>query len=1049
MNGHVPTKRVARPLFQSLPLILAAHLVIAAAISNVAFAAPQQSIIVTGTISSEDEAGGLPGVSVIVKGTTMGTVTDYNGKYTLEVPSRESVLVFSSIGHESQEVTVGDQTAVNLVLKPSLTSLQEVVVVGYGTQQKVSMTSAVGQVKTEDLVRRPVTTLQQALQGTVPGLTVLDNGGSPGSPNQQMVIRGANTLYTPPGQQATGASDIGNNQPLVIVDGIEQSLQTINPADIESISVLKDASSSAIYGSRANNGVVLITTKRAKDGRVTVNYSGYYAIQKAISKPEHMDIGSYMNLQNIARVNMGSQPIYTDQQIATYVEGSQANPLKYPLPFDWHNVMFDNAPMFNNTLAVSGGSENFKARMSLRNQNQDGIIANTNSILNDIRINTDFKASKKISFAADMNYRQQNTLEPSGTNATDPLQPSGINEIFRQLMQNSIWAVPRYPNGDYGGGTQGNNPLLLAEKGGTNRTITNYLTGSITGSWQIVNGLKFSTQVAFRTNDVVGKYFVNTWEARDSTVVKKSNLINKDTETRKNLREITVNSLLNYDVNFGDHGIKLLGGYSQIANEYSTLWASRQGFYNNDVTSIGQGQNDATKDNGGSDSQWGLRSYFARGSYSFKDKYLLEVNGRYDGSSRFTGDNQYSFFPSFSAGWRLSEENFWNGLKDVVSDLKLRGSWGRTGNNTNVALYSFYPQLNPVTYGFGGTVVQGYEQQKIADPNITWETATQTDIGLDAEFMEGKFTFTMDYYDKTNRDILLALPVPGALGLLPGTQNAGVVQNKGWEFQAGSNHHWNQFTLRANLNFAINNNKVLGLAGTGPVITGNDIDPRFIITEGLPMNGFWGYQTDGLYQTNDEASADPVFMRAAKAGDVRMVDLDGDGDIDPNDMTFLGNSLPKYTYGGSINLGYKAFSLNIMLQGAADYYMRIARALGEQGNFEGFTPDIYTNNYWTPEHTDARFPRPTKQDLRNQASTDRMLVDASYLRIKNIQLSYQLPSALTQKAFIQNASVFVSGTNLITFSKLNEWNLDPESTSGWQNYYPQTSLYTLGLNLQF
>ncbi|MEJ1238047.1 TonB-dependent receptor [Chryseolinea sp. T2] len=1048
MKGHLLIKRIVPPVSQGLPLLLAALLILSGTVSLAATAAPLQSIVVSGTITSEEEQGGLPGVSILVKGTSMGTVTDYNGKYTLEVPGPESVLVFTSIGYETQEVIVGGQTSIDLVLKSSLTSLQEVVVVGYGTQQKVSVTSAVGQVRPEELTRRPVTTLQQAMQGTVPGLTVLDAGGSPGSPNQQMVIRGANTLYTPPGQQSVGVSDIGNNQPLVIVDGIEQPLNTINPTDIESISVLKDASSSAIYGSRANNGVILITTKRAKEGRVAVNYSGYYAIQQATNQPEHMDLRSYMELQNIARTNMGTAPLYTQQQIDTYVEGSKTNPLKYPLPFDWHNAMFKNAPMFNNTLSVSGGSENFKARMSYRNQNQDGIIANTNSVLNDFRINTDFKASKKIGFAADLNYRNQNTTEPTGT-VQAPFSTNGINEIFRQLMQNSIWAVPKYPNGDYGGGTQGNNPLLLAEKGGINRVISNYLTGSLTGSWEIVKDLKFSTQVAFRTNDVVGKNFVNTWEARDSTVVKKSNLINKDTETRSSLREVTVNSLLNYSKTFGDHSLKALLGYSQIANQYSTLWASRQGFYNNDVTSIGQGQNDATKDNGGSDSEWGLRSYFARVGYSFKDKYMFEANGRFDGSSRFTGDNQYSFFPSFSAGWRLSEESFFTNAKNIVSDLKLRGSWGRTGNNTNVGLYSFYPQLNPVTYVFGSTVVQGYEQQKIADPNITWETATQTDIGLDAEFFEGRFTFTMDYYDKTNRDILLALPVPGALGLQAGTQNAGVVQNKGWEFAVGNNHTWNAFTLRTNLNFALNNNKVVDLAGTGPFITGNDIDPRFIIQEGLPMNGYWGYKTDGLYQTNDEASADPIFMRAAKAGDVRMVDRDGDGDIDPNDMTFLGNSLPKYTYGGSINLGYKAFSLNIMLQGAADYYMRIARALGEQGNYEGFTPDIYTNNYWTPEHTDARFPRPTKQDLRNQASTDRMLVDASYLRVKNIQLSYQIPTALTQKAFIQHASVYVSGTNLLTFSKLNEWHLDPESTSGWQNYYPQTSMYTLGVNLQF
>jgi TonB-linked SusC/RagA family outer membrane protein len=996
-----------------------------------------QSIPVSGIVTSVDGES-LPGVNILVKGTSTGTVTDADGKFSIEAPGRESVLIISSIGFESEEIIVGDRSVINVSLSPSITSLAEVVVVGYGTQERVSVTSAVGQIESAELNRRPVTTLSQAMQGTVPGLTVLDQGGSPGSPNQQIIIRGVNTLYTPPGQVNVGVSDIGNNQPLVIVDGIEQPYQNINPADIESVSVLKDASSTAIYGSRANNGVILITTKRAKDGKVSVSYSGFYAVQKAISVPEHMDMESYMRLQNTARENVGTATLYTEDQIQTYVAGTKNNPLKYPLPFDWHNTMFSSAPQVNHTLAVSGGTETARARLSLRHQDQDGIIANTNAKITDIRLNSDLKISPKINVAADVNYRYQNSIEPFN-----------INEIFRQLMQNSIWNVPKYPDGVYGGGTQGNNPLLLAEKGGINRVQSNYLTGSVTGGWEIVKGLKFSTQLAFRTNSIEGKNFNNTWETRDSTVVKKTNLVNRLVETRNNMYEITVNSLLNYAVDVGDHGIKLLAGYSQIKNQFSTLNAARTGFYNNDVTSINGGLNDATKDNGGFDSEWGLRSYFGRANYSFKDKYFMEANARMDGSSRFTGDNQYSFFPSFSAGWRLSEESFWQGAEKYVSDLKLRGSWGRTGNNTNVALYSYYAQVNPVTYSFNNVIVQGFEQRQIADPNITWETATQTDIGLDAEILNGKFSLSVDYYKKTNRDILLQLPVPGALGLQAGTQNAGVVENRGWEFRVGSNHQLNSITLRTNLNFSVNTNEVIDMAGRGAIITGNDIDPRFIIDEGYPMNAFWGYKTDGLFQSDADAAAYPQFMRLARAGDVKVVDLDNDGDIDPNDMTYLGNSIPKYTYGGTVNVGYKAFSLNLTLQGASDFGMRIARALGEQGNFEGFTPDIYTNNFWTPETPNARFPRPTKQDLRNQASTDRMIVDASYFRVKNIQLAYQLPASLTRSVSIERASVFVSGTNLITFSKLNEWNLDPESTSGWQNYYPQTSMYTVGVNLQF
>ena len=998
---------------------------------------PHQAIAISGKVISSEDQTGIPGVNVLIKGTSSGTVTDVNGDYRIEVPGRESVLVFSSIGYESQEIAVAETTTLDVTLVASTTALEEVVVVGYGTQEKVSVTSSVSAIDGDELVRRPVTSLQQALQGKLPGLTVLDRGGSPGSPNTQIVVRGVSRPYQPVGLGAIADAQIGDNSPLVIVDGVEQPFQNINPNDIESISVLKDASSTAIYGSRAANGVILITTKRAKAGKVQVSYNGFYATQKSVSHPEHMDIESYLRLQNTAFENVGRPPKYTEAQVQEYVSGTKTNPLKYPLPFDWYNVLLHTAPQVNHALSVSGGSENFKARLSLRSQDQEGIIAKTESKLSEVRVNTDFQVSPKISISTDIDYRYQDNLEPNN-----------INEIFRQMMQNSIWAVPQYPNGDYGGGTQGNNPLLLAEEGGYNRVESNYMLGNITGKWEIIKGLQFTTQLAIRSTDVFGKNYVKTWQTRDSTVVRKSNLINRLTESRNNNREITINSLLNYSVTVADHhAIKVLAGYSQIENKNSSLSAYRQGFYNNDLQSIGQGTNDATKDNGGGDYAWGLRSYFGRLNYSFADKYLLEANARYDGSSRFTGSNRYSFFPSFSVGWRLSQESFWGGIEEIVSDLKIRGSWGETGNQA-VPLYSYFPTLDLVTYNFNGATVPGYLQRQLADPNLHWETTTQTDVGLDAEFFNGRLSLTADYYKKRTSGILLTLPVPGALGLQPGAQNAGTIDNAGWEFMVGSRNTIGQFGVNADLNFTLNSNEVVDLAGTGPYIYGNDIDPRYITAEGLPINAFWGYKTDGLFQTDDEAGSYPQFMRVARAGDVKVLDLNEDGVIDPDDMTLLGNSFPKYTFGGTFNVNYKAFTLNLMLQGAADVGMRIARALGEAGNYEGFTPEIYTNNYWTPDRPDARFARPTKQDLRNQASTDRMIVDASYLRLKNVQLAYRLPSTLTRKVFIENASVYISGTNLLTFSKLNEWNLDPESSSGWQNYYPQTSLYTVGVNLQ-
>jgi TonB-linked SusC/RagA family outer membrane protein len=988
--------------------------------------AQNNSRVVSGQVKDENGKG-LSSVTVSVKGGSASTMSDADGKFRINVADGSSVLVFSYVGLQTQEIDAGSRNSLDITLTSSDNRLGEVVVIGYGAQRKVSLTGAVGTIKGEELTRRPVTNLQQALQGQLPGLTVQDMGGAPGNANTPIRVRGITTI---------GAN---NNNPLIIVDGIEQPMSDLNPNDIESISVLKDASSTAIYGSRAANGVILITTKRGKSGKVSVGYNGFYALQKAISKPEHMDLESYLRLQNENRINVGSAPKYTEHQIQDYVNTTD----RYlnPLPFDWYNVMYHTAPQVNNAITVSGGKEDIKTLLSVRHQYQDGIIANTNAKLIDIRLNTDIKVSEKIKVAADLNYRNKKTVEPAN-----------ITNIFLRMMQNSIFTVPQFPDGTYGIGPQGNNPLLFSEQDGNLNTNIDYFTGNGKAEWEIIKGLKFTTQLGARISYTNGKVFTNAYEIRDyynPSIIKRSVPLNTLTETRNTLNEYTFNNLLNYSTVLGDdHSINALLGYSQISNKVTTLRAYRQGFYNNDIQSIGQGANDATKDNSGSEAEWGLRSYFGRLNYAFRNKYLFEANGRYDGSSRFLDENRYSFFPSFSAGWRLSQENFWGGLGKYVNEFKLRGSWGKTGNQS-VDLYSYFSTLNLVNYTFNGVPVQGYVQQKLSNEDITWETTTQTDVGFDAQFLDSRLSLSVDYYYKKTDGILLVLPVPRTLGLQPAPQNAGRLDNKGWEFLLGTHNRFGQVGFDASVNFSINNNKVVDLAGTGPYITGDDIDPRYITGEGYPINSFWGYETDGLFQTDAEIQAYPMFMRAAKPGDVKVIDRNKDGRINADDMTYIGNPFPKYTYGGDFNVTYKGFGLNILLQGAADAGVRLARALAEMGNYEGFTPKIYTNNYWTPTRTNARFPRPTKQDLRNQASTDRMVIDGSYLRLKNVQLSYQVPSTITQKIFINQLRVYVSATNVLTISKLNEWNLDPESLSGWQDYYPQTGLFTFGLNVQF
>jgi TonB-linked SusC/RagA family outer membrane protein len=981
-----------------------------------------QTTTVTGRVT--DTGGPMPGVSIRVKGTSTSATTNNEGNYSISA-SPGAVLIFSFISYTTREITVGDRNNIDVVLEAESKALSEVVVVGYGVQKKVSLTGAVSEIKGEELTRRPVSSLQQAMQGQLPGLTVLDQGGSPGNSNATIRVRGITTL--------------SNNNPLIIVDGIEQTLASINPDDVESISVLKDASSTAIYGSRAANGVILITSKRAKEGRSTITYNTFYAAQKTISNPEHMEIGDYLRLQNENYTNAGSAAPYSEAAIQDYVNGDRE---KYPLPYDWYNAMLRPAPQLNHSLAVAGGSENFRGRLSMRYQDQDGIIANTNSKINEIRVNTDLKVSNRVNFSGDVNYRNVNSL-----------QPQNITEIFRLMLQNSIFTVPKYSDGAYGAGPQGNNPLLLAEIGGTDKVSNDFVTGNVKGTVEILKGLKFTTQLGALITNRTEKEFTTSYEVRDrvnSAIIRKSRNINTLTESRNKTTEVTINSLLNYGTVIGGHNINALAGYSQIENNGNSLSAFRQGFYNNDIRALSQGTNDATKNNGGGESRWGLRSYFGRLNYTFLDKYLFEANARYDGSSRFAGNNRYSFFPSFSAGWRLSQEKFWEklNLSNLINEFKIRGSWGKTGNQA-VDLYSYYSTLNISTYTFNGLPVQGYSQKQLTSEDLTWETTTQTDIGVDVQFKKGRFSLGVDHYNKQTDGILLLLPVPGTLGLTASPQNAGRVDNKGWEFTGAARNRFGQFGLDVTLNYNINKNNVVSLAGTGPYIVGSDLDPRYITGEGYPIDSFWGYKTDGLFQTQAEADAAPLFQRKAVAGDVRYVDVNGDGKLNADDMTFIGMQFPKHTFGGSINFTYKSFGLNMLLQGTIGQSMARSRALIQSGTAEAFTHKIYTNNTWTPQNPGARFPRTSKLEARNQVTSDMLMTKSDYIRMKNIQLQYQLPSSFTKKFYVDRMNVYVSGTNIFTISPLNEWNLDPEAVSGYQNYYPQVAVYTVGVNLNF
>lgn len=1017
-------------LKQHLPVVLA-FLLAGFYLSSPLFAQQAGGATVSGKVINEN-GDPLEGVSIYTqKG--KGTRSLKDGSFTLPVKSAAERVTFSFVGYGALELGADSIALVKLTADKS--RLNDVVVVGYGVQKKTNLTNAVAVIGGDDITRRPVSNIQQSLQGLAPGVTVLDRGGAPGTSAATIRVRGVTTFNI--NSSSTSGYDLGKNDALVIVDGIEQRFSDINPEDIESVSVLKDAASTAIYGSRATNGVLLITTKRARNGKLQVNYNGYYAWQQSINKPEQMDIEPFMHEQAVAYANAGAAvpAKFSDSSIQVWVHATDR--YKYPLPNTWFKTMLKTAPQQSQTISLAGGNDVVRTRMSVRYMNQDGIVGNYNDKLGEIRLNSDYTPSRRVKFGGDLNYRYNTSLAPTVT-------------PFNNMLHGSMWAVPKYPDGTYGLSTQGNNPLMFDEIGGLSQQWVDYLSGSAKGEAEILKGLRISTQLGIRMMFTNQKNFTNAYTNTDvNTNITKTVANNSLTEVRNSLREYTWNNLLTYEQTFGLHELKALAGYSEIGNKQAFLSAYRERFYNNDITSIGQGTNDGTKTNSGGDAEYGLRSYFGRINYAFAGKYLLEVNGRYDGSSRFTGDKRYSFFPSFSAGWRLSQEHFFAPLLPVVNDVKFRGSYGVTGNQS-VDLYSYYDALTLTTYTLGGLPVQGYRQTSLANTGLGWESTRQLDLGFDAAFLHKKLTVTVDYYRKLTKDILLNLDIPATIGLTAPPQNAGSVENKGIEAAVSYRSKLvNSFGYNLGANFSYNANKVTDLKGTGPYITGSDIDPRYIIKTGLPINTLWGYKTAGLFQSQNEIDHYPTYAANTKPGDVKYVDLNKDGKIDANDMTNIGVSFPKYTFALNGGVQYKGFELNLLLQGTAGVDTRLSGALAEMGNQEGFTHKIYTNNYWTPEHTDARFPRPIKYDLRNVATSDRLVVNGSYLRLKNIQLAYHLPELFTKKALISRATVYVSATNLLTFSKLNEWNLDPEAESGRAVYYPQTALYTFGINLQF
>ncbi|MEQ6122514.1 SusC/RagA family TonB-linked outer membrane protein [Reichenbachiella sp. MALMAid0571] len=987
-----------------------------------------EDVDISGKITDENGEG-LPGASIVIKGTSTGTTSDLDGNYSMSA-AIDAVLVVSFVGYSTQEITVGSQTVIDIAMLLDAAQLEEVVVVGYGTQKKVNLTGSVEQVEGSSLTKQPVFQVSSALTGAVPGLTVVQGSGQPGKDVGSIVIRGLGSL-------GSGSK----NEPLVLIDGVQGDINGIDPSDIENMSVLKDAAASSIYGSRAANGVILITTKRAKEGEIKVGYKSYIGKQSVTGRPKFLG-----GLEFLKHDGSSSQAVIDD-----YAANIGKDPDRYA-DTDWVNELYSESGFMQyHQISASGGTDRLTVAASLSYQEQNGNIPNFNFKRYNGRFNSDFKVSDKFKINFDLNFSQGLTKEPS----------TGLNLINREAFRTPPIYFVRHSDGSWGDAWGGQNPIAFAEASGLNVVENNYFRSVTRLNYEPIKGLNLSLMYSPEYGDTYGKEFVRTidtiidWDLKTTRTTP-----NRSSLSQSNNRSLThnLNAIASYTLDFNNQSLTALAGYEMIKTNSSGFGAYRDQFIlqNYQVLNAGSQENDS---NSGSASHNGLLSYFGRVNYSIGNKYLFEANIRRDASSRFAKANRASVFPSFSVGWRVAEESFFpaNGL---FSDLKLRASWGQLGNQQ---IGSDFPYVSSIALGssnyvFGNTVFTGATQNVLANEAIQWETTETTNFGVDASAFKNKLNLTAEYYIRKTNDILLQIPIPLNVGLDPATQNAASLENRGWDLSLGWQDDINDFTY--NVRFIASNvkNKVTDLAGVGPIISGTGIT-----TLGKPINSIYGYETQGIFQSQDEIDNAPAQIGTLKPGNLRYKDQltvdtnnDGipdaaDGLINGDDRVIIGNSFPQMSYSFNLGFQYKGFDLSFAFQGVTKRDVRLGGDVVWPLYNAGKIQEWQLKESWTPENPNAKFPilSPTSAGSNDIQTSSTYVFDGSYLRLRNINFGYSLPSSLLENILISYARVYFSGQNLITWDKMPD-GVDPLVPSGSQGeFYPIVSSYTFGIEVRF
>lgn len=999
---------------------------------------PQLSKRITGVIT-DSKGEPIIGANVVEKGTTNGTITDFDGKFTLEVADN-SILQVSYIGFNTSQIPVSGQKHLAINLKEDTQALEEVVVVGYGTQKKVNLTGSVSSITFDkELANRPITNASQALSGKISGVWVSQNSGKPGDDGAQLRIRGWGTL--------------NNSDPLVIIDGVEGVFSQINPNDIESISVLKDAASAAIYGSKAANGVVLVTTKMGRnDEKAQIDLSSYVGVQSIGRRFELVNNSSeFMTLANQAFANGGEKPLFPEDLISNFANGTDH--YKYPNT-NWYENLFRDALIHEHNFSIRGGTKKMTSFLSLNYLSQEGIMINSNSERYGIRANLEYTVNPWFKIGGRLNYTHRSAQEPYD-----------LPRVFDMFSGAAPFIAPYTRDGKFGSveaisddGTllyDNRNPLIDASNGAT-KTADDFFAVNAFATVNFMKDLDLKVTWSSTGNwQMTDKYNEPLFGFTDSGIETITRNYNREglEMSRKQISTMRNNfhATLNYSKKFNDkHFISGVAGM-QIENySIKNVYARRSDPPKSGLTQVDAGTNGIK----GEGNMQGLRmvSYFGRANYGFADKYLFEMNLRADASSRFRRGNRWGVFPGFSAGWRLSEENFVKNL-NLFSNLKLRASWGQLGNQT---IEGYWPYLTVIdqnynlSYNLGNALAPGAAVTALVDEDITWETTSSLDIGLDIGFLDNKLTMEADYFNKKTTDIIVQLPIPLILGGLTAPyENVGEMKNNGFELVMNYDNQESSRDLlgfNVGFNFTYIDNKVTKFR------EGKSPDQLYLIREGYAYKSLYGYKTEGIYQSDEEAGKhmyDNGYK--PKAGNLKYEDVNGDGKLDYQDKQVLGNTIPKITYGINAGLRYKGFDLNVLFQGL--------------GQSNAFTKNAFTSpqlmyltivdswkDSWSQQNTGSQNPSLKFDNSWDSYESSFWVHRVDFLKLKNLQLGYSLPESITSRLKMQRLYVYANAQNLFTIMwKKGYEGYDPERNTfdSGAAFYPTQRIFSFGINLNF